>query len=333
MFTILGADGKEYGPVTAGKIHEWIAGGRANLQTKARRAGETEWKTLGDFPEVGEFGTGGAAASTVPPPLPDAPAPGGPTPAAAAATGPLSGTAAESASVLIARAAPLDVFGCLARRFELWKANFWPLVGITLLVLLVQAVAGMVPLLGLFSGLCLNGVFYGGLYYYYLGKIRGQPREVGDAFAGFSKAFVPLMLATLLTSVLVFSVMLVFCGPLFFFVIKAAINNSLGALPALSPLALGGLFVGMIVVVYLSVSWTFAFALIIDQGLSPWVAMETSRRVVTAQWFRVFLLLLTGWILAMLGIIGLIIGVFFTLPLMFGAMLMAYEDLCRPPVA
>jgi len=67
MFTILGADGKEYGPVTAGKLHEWIAGGRANLQTKARRAGETEWKTLADYPEFGEFGANsGASAPPVP---------------------------------------------------------------------------------------------------------------------------------------------------------------------------------------------------------------------------------------------------------------------------
>jgi uncharacterized RDD family membrane protein YckC len=53
MFTIIGADGKEYGPVTAGQIAEWIAGGRANLQTKARLSGDTTWKTLGDFPEFG----------------------------------------------------------------------------------------------------------------------------------------------------------------------------------------------------------------------------------------------------------------------------------------
>ncbi len=51
MFTILGTDGKEYGPVSEAKISEWIAGGRANLQTKARRANETEWKTLADFAE------------------------------------------------------------------------------------------------------------------------------------------------------------------------------------------------------------------------------------------------------------------------------------------
>ena len=81
MFTILGADGKEYGPVTAGKMHEWIAGGRANLQTKARREGETEWKTLGDFPEFSQFGSGGAAGPAPIPPLAAVPVS---TPAAAA---------------------------------------------------------------------------------------------------------------------------------------------------------------------------------------------------------------------------------------------------------
>jgi uncharacterized membrane protein YjgN (DUF898 family) len=51
MFMILGGDGKEYGPVTAAKIQEWIQGGRANLQTRARRVDETDWKTLGDYAE------------------------------------------------------------------------------------------------------------------------------------------------------------------------------------------------------------------------------------------------------------------------------------------
>jgi uncharacterized membrane protein YjgN (DUF898 family) len=81
MFTILGGDGKEYGPVAAAKIQEWIQGGRANLQTKARRAGETEWKSLGEFPEF-----------TAPPPAasPAAESPGATPalPAAVPATGP-----------------------------------------------------------------------------------------------------------------------------------------------------------------------------------------------------------------------------------------------------
>jgi uncharacterized RDD family membrane protein YckC len=53
MFTILGADGKEYGPVTTGNVSEWIRDGRANLVTKARRKGEEDWKPLGEFVEFG----------------------------------------------------------------------------------------------------------------------------------------------------------------------------------------------------------------------------------------------------------------------------------------
>jgi uncharacterized RDD family membrane protein YckC len=77
MFSILGGDGKEYGPVAVAKIQEWIAGGRANLQTKAKRAGDAEWRTLGEFPEFN-----GAPA--------DPAAPGPATPAAALA--PLAAT-------------------------------------------------------------------------------------------------------------------------------------------------------------------------------------------------------------------------------------------------
>ncbi len=65
MFNILGTDGKEYGPVSEAKIAEWIAGGRADLLTKARRSNETEWKTLGEFPE---FGARPVTAAGAPPP-------------------------------------------------------------------------------------------------------------------------------------------------------------------------------------------------------------------------------------------------------------------------
>jgi len=51
MYTIVGADGKEYGPITAAHIREWIRDGRVNLQTKARLDRENVWKPLGSFPE------------------------------------------------------------------------------------------------------------------------------------------------------------------------------------------------------------------------------------------------------------------------------------------
>src|SRR6478736_767635 len=72
MFFILGADGKEYGPVSVAKIQEWIAGGRANLQTKARPTNESEWRTLGDFSDFSGVATPAPAPVDSASPLPTA---------------------------------------------------------------------------------------------------------------------------------------------------------------------------------------------------------------------------------------------------------------------
>lgn len=62
MFTIIGGDGKEYGPATADQIKAWMAAGRANFDTKARAVGTDDWRRLADFPEF-------MPASDVPPPI------------------------------------------------------------------------------------------------------------------------------------------------------------------------------------------------------------------------------------------------------------------------
>jgi hypothetical protein len=51
MYKIIGADKKEYGPVTAEQLRQWITEGRVSMQTKVLPEGGTEWKMLGDLPE------------------------------------------------------------------------------------------------------------------------------------------------------------------------------------------------------------------------------------------------------------------------------------------
>jgi hypothetical protein len=51
MYRIVGADGKQYGPITADQLREWIAQGRADAQTQVFVEGQTEWTTLGQLPE------------------------------------------------------------------------------------------------------------------------------------------------------------------------------------------------------------------------------------------------------------------------------------------
>jgi cytochrome c biogenesis protein CcdA len=78
MYKILGADQKEYGPVTLEQLKQWVREGRANAQTLIQGPDSTEWKPLGTFPEM----AGMATAAPAPPPA-----------------GPVYGTATAAANV------------------------------------------------------------------------------------------------------------------------------------------------------------------------------------------------------------------------------------------
>ncbi|HXT11236.1 MAG TPA: DUF4190 domain-containing protein [Candidatus Angelobacter sp.] len=51
MYRIIGADGKEYGPISADQLRQWIAENRARASTPVLADGATEWKPLGSLPE------------------------------------------------------------------------------------------------------------------------------------------------------------------------------------------------------------------------------------------------------------------------------------------
>lgn len=73
MYKIVGADNREYGPVTQEEVLQWIAQGRANAQTIARLEDGGAWKPLGTFDE---FKAALNLSATTPPPIGGA-APGG----------------------------------------------------------------------------------------------------------------------------------------------------------------------------------------------------------------------------------------------------------------
>jgi hypothetical protein len=171
MYTIIGGDGKEYGPVAPEQVRAWIASGRANMETRVKAAASGEWGTVADFPEL--TGQGPAA-------------------------GPL----------LVGRAPNLDILSCYERSWELLKANFWPLVGVSFLmaalVLAVPAVQTWAPSL-IILGPLFEGSLIGGWYYYFLKRIRGERATLGDAFGGFTRAFGALVATGFLVTTFTFA--------------------------------------------------------------------------------------------------------------------------------
>jgi len=64
MYKIIGADQREYGPVSADQIRQWIKEGRANATTLIQTEGTPGWRPLSAFPE---FGTPPIAPTVQPP--------------------------------------------------------------------------------------------------------------------------------------------------------------------------------------------------------------------------------------------------------------------------
>jgi hypothetical protein len=298
MFTIIGADQKQYGPVSADEIRQWIREGRADGRTLAKQEGTTEWKTLAEFPEF-SAAFASAPSAAMPPFPPNAPP-------------------AASLDAILARDYDLDIFGCISRAWDLGWRNFGPVVGISLLVFLGEGLANQ--LIGMISGPSMEymiqnrtvtpigvelfvltsllmapiqGIFLGGLYKFYIKLVRGERAEIGDAFYGFTQPLAQLAMVGLMMNIIIM----------------------IGTLLCLIP------------GIYLSVALIFSMPLIVDKGLTWQEAMKLSMKMVNKHWFVVFGLILVNGLLAISGVIACCIGVLFTGPVAGIALMYAYEDI------
>lgn len=268
MYKILGADGKEYGPVTPDQLRQWFTEGRVNAQTQVQAEGSTEWKPLISYPDL---------AAVLP-----------------SAAPPVVATvdAEKFAAEILARDYHVNVGDCFSRGWELVKANFWLLVGASFVAGIIASGGGL-PYIGPLIGMIIGGPMMGGLFLFYLKKIRGQPAEFGDIFLGFKLAFLPLMLANIVIGLL----------------------------------CLVGLILLIIPGIYLAVCWGFALTLVIDKRLDFWQAMELSRKVVNKHWWQIFGLMVVCFLVMFAGLFACCVGAFVTGAIAEGAWLYAYEDI------
>jgi tRNA A-37 threonylcarbamoyl transferase component Bud32 len=189
---------------------------------------------------------------------------------------------------ILAQDYTLDIGSCLRRGWALVRSNFWPVVGVTVLILLLRGAA-----LFALIGVVVNGPLMGGLCLYFLKKIRGEPAGVGTAFSGFSSAFLPLFLASLVMAVL----------------------------------TTAGFFCLILPGIYLVVAWTFTLALVIDKRLGFWPAMRLSRKTISKHWWKFFGFIIVLSLIKMAGMLVFFVGSLVTAPVALAALMYAYEDI------
>ena len=290
-YFIIGGDVKEYGPITDEELRKWISEGRLNAQSRAKAESDAEFRALAQFPEFADSYAQPEAPATIAPRI-------------------AAGNRADDYE--------LDLGECITRAWALVRNNFWPVVGVSALVLF--AIVGINQLFGLITNPIVNQmvtdqkvnareilivlgvtiisapvstIFMAGLFKYYLKLIRGEMPTVSDAFSGFGPRTGQLILLSLVQMTLVV-VGYMFC---------------------------------IIPGIYLTVAWYFAIPLVIDRNLDFWPAMQLSRRLVSKHWFIVFAAMLVFGLVAMIGIIACGIGILVTMPVGTIALMYAYETI------
>jgi hypothetical protein len=71
MYTIIGSDGNQYGPITGEQLRQWFQEGRVAANTQVQADGGS-WKPFSGYPEFADLvGVGGAVTATgTTPPMP-----------------------------------------------------------------------------------------------------------------------------------------------------------------------------------------------------------------------------------------------------------------------
>ena len=90
-------------------------------------------------------------------------------------------------------------------------------------------------------------------------------------------------------------------------------------------------FIGLILLVlpgiYLMIAYYMAMPLVVEKGMSPWQAMETSRKAITHRWFSFLGLGIVMMIIMTISMIPLGIGLIWTMPLMMIAFGVLYRNM------
>lgn len=210
---------------------------------------------------------------------------------------------------------------CLKAGYELVKNQYWLYVGICAVGMII---ASLVPL-GILMGPMMCGI-----YLTMFKTRRGQPVEFGDLFKGFD-LFGESLIAALLHMIPIF-VILVPTYIIFYISMFATMAAGSGGEP--DPAVMLGFFgfwgviwlLLIVAMIVISVAFSFAYPLVADRKIPGFEAVKLSMKAAMANFAGLLGLMLLSGLMAFVGILLCYVGWFLIMPITFGAIAVAYEQ-------
>ena len=187
-----------------------------------------------------------------------------------------------------------------SRGWDIFKQYALPFVGFLILTFIIAVVATKLPYplgadakgrTGIVNPI-LSPIFTAGFYIVAFKIAKGRTPSFGDFFAGFNN-FIQLFLTNFVSAILI------------------ALGLILFIIPGL----------------YLAIAYMFSMPFVVDKHLDFWSALETSRKLITRNWFSFLGLALLLLLLNLGGVLLFGVGVLVTIPWTFCTIAAAYEDI------
>ena len=185
----------------------------------------------------------------------------------------------------------LNVQDYIRQGWEMFKEHVGEFIGFTLILVVASIVSSQLSFAGSVVFSAIVASLSAGYSIAAFRLLSGQQLEFADFFKGFNY-FLPLFLASLAGGFLV----------------------SIG-------------FLLIIPGIYLAVAYMFTTFLIIDYRMEFWQAMETSRKIITKNWFAFFGFAFALFAINLLGACALVVGLLVTIPVTACAAAIAYKDI------
>ena len=321
------AGGQQHGPIDDAELDRLIAAGTVTGDTFVWHPGLDGWRPLREArpgallaeaarrPAASIAAPPGSSAGYVPPRArPD--------------------LEAEFARTASRRVSPISA---ISRGISLVFAKPGPTIGISALISGMIIGAGMVPCIGGILQIVVTGPLTAAWYVYFLRHIRGQSATMEDVFNVFSSPDLMHMIGIhLIVSAITFVLILPFIIGVFVVTLGSAATAAAATDPDAAPLMVFGPFIPifgvallaiMAVLLYVTIAFMFAPALVLDRGHAFWPAMRLSLRVVNRQLLPMIGLVLIAWLIAIAGLLALCLGIFVAMPIVIASYAYTYEDL------
>jgi uncharacterized membrane protein len=176
--------------------------------------------------------------------------------------------------------------------FDIFKKDPGLFIGYTIVYMAISGVLAVIPVVGSIANMAISAPLAVG-FYIMADKInKGESRSFGDFFKGFD-SFLPLFLVGFIGGII--------------------------TLLCLCLLILPG--------IYIAVCYSFASLMVVIYKKEFWDALETSRKVITKNWWSFFGFLIVLGLINLLGVLCLIVGVFVTIPATACAIYAAFNDI------